>query len=191
MYMEFDEMKKIWDTQEAQPLYAINEAALHKTIVSKKTKGLHISNITELLSIVINPLAGGFILITNILDKSKEIFLYILAGWMIVTGVYCFVGRVRRKRGELQYDRTMLGDLDHAVAVASYQVNLSTFLRFNNIPIIVLILLSVWSKLNAISLLVGLILFFGLAFYASGWEHRYYKSRLRELQGLRNMILNT
>ncbi len=33
--MEFDEMKKIWDAQNNQPLYVIDEKALHNRIQSK------------------------------------------------------------------------------------------------------------------------------------------------------------
>ena len=34
--MEFDELKKIWDSQNNEVLYAINEKALHDRIRTKK-----------------------------------------------------------------------------------------------------------------------------------------------------------
>ena len=33
--MEFDELKRIWDSQNEEPLYALNEAALHRIIQRK------------------------------------------------------------------------------------------------------------------------------------------------------------
>src|SRR4051812_47574418 len=41
--MEFDEMKKIWDSQNNEPLYAINEKALYNRILSKKKQAHHIT----------------------------------------------------------------------------------------------------------------------------------------------------
>ena len=34
--MEFDELKQVWDSQNNELLYAINEQALHNRILSKK-----------------------------------------------------------------------------------------------------------------------------------------------------------
>jgi hypothetical protein len=187
--MEFDEMKKIWSTQDNEPLYVINEAALHKTILSGRNKGEHITNVSELLSIVVNFAAGVFILGTNVFGKSASIPMYILAVWMFVTGMYCVAGRVRRKRGEQQLDRTMLGDLDHAVSVATYQVRFSGLMRWNILPVGGLVLIGIWESDKALGLAIGLALFFILTFYASGWEHNYYRSRLRNMKELREILL--
>jgi hypothetical protein len=187
--MEFDEMKKIWSTQDNEPLYVINEAALHKTILSGRNKGEHITNVSELLSIVVNFAAGVFILGTNVFSKSANIPMYILAVWMFATGMYCVAGRVRRKRGDQQFDRTMLGDLDHAVSIATYQVRFSGLLRWNILPVGGLTLIGIWESDKAVGLAIGLALFFILTFYASGWEHNYYRSRLRNMEELREMLL--
>jgi hypothetical protein len=47
--MEFEELRKIWDAQNNQPLYAINEKAMYNLILSKKKQAHHITNISELL----------------------------------------------------------------------------------------------------------------------------------------------
>jgi len=178
--MEFEEMKKVWDTQNNEPLYVINEAALRNSIATKRDKGIHITNVTELLSIVVNLGAGVLILATG---------MFLLATWMIIIGVVCLAGRVRRKMGEQQFDRTMLGDLDYAVSIADYQVRFSGLMRWNIIPVGFLIVWSMWDKQNSIELMIGLISFFALTFYASGWEHNYYRSRRRNIEDLRKMLL--
>lgn len=186
--MEFDEMKKIWSTQDNAPLYVINEAALHKTIMSKRAKGEHITNVTELLSIVVNFAAGAFILGTTFFSERPNLYMYVLAVWMFLTAVYCVVWRMRRVQGEQQFDRTMAGDLDHAVSVATYQVRFSALMRWNILPVALLIMVGVWGNGNSVGLVIGLALFFALTFYASGWEHNYYKSRRRDLQQLRKLL---
>jgi predicted permease len=177
--MEFEEMKKVWDTQANEPMYVINEAALRNSIARKKDKGLHITNISELLSIVVNLGAGAFLLSTA---------MFVLAAWMIIVGVYCLVGRIRRKVGEKKFDRTMLGDLDHAVSVANYQVRFSGLMRWNIIPVGILISWGLWNKDNVTVLMIAMILFFAITFYASGWEHNYYKERRKQVVELRNML---
>ena len=187
--MEFDEMKKVWDSQTNQSLYVINEAALHKTIKSRRDKGAHITNITELISIVVNLASGAFLFTTTMADETVNVYLYILATWMVITGIYCLFGRVRRIKGDRQFDRTMLGDLNYAVAIANYQVHFSALMRWNIIPIGILISLGMWKNENSTEFIIGLILFFALTFYASGWEHRYYKSRRRDLEELRRILV--
>ncbi len=178
--MEFEEIKKVWNTQNEEPMYVIDESALRSSIISKKEKGIHITNVSEVLSVVVNLGAGTFILATG---------MFLLAAWMLMVGIYCLVGLVRRKMGEKQFDRTMLGDLDHAVSIANYQVRFSGLMRWNIIPVGFLILWELWNKENTTGLMIAMILFFAIAFYASGWEHNYYKSRRRDVVELRNLLL--
>ena len=187
MSMEFENIKKIWDTQNNQPMYVINESELQKNITTKKNKGVHITNVTELLSVVVNIGAGTFI---TFLNSNSNVYLYILAGWMFITGVYCLTGRVKRIRGNSQYDRTMLGDLDHAVSVASYQVRFSSLMRWNVIPVGALVVLSMLGRPELTGLIIGLVLFFALTFYATGFEHRYYVRRKKDVEELRKILLN-
>jgi hypothetical protein len=177
--MEFEEMKKVWSKQDNEPLYVINEAALWKSISIKRDKGLHITNVSELLSIVVNLGVGALVLATG---------MFFLAAWMIVVGIYCLVGRIRRRMGEQQFDRTMLGDLDHAVSIANYQVRFSGLMRWNIIPVALLILWSLWGKEDSVELMIGMILFFAITFYATGWEHNFYKRRRTQIVELREML---
>jgi len=190
MIMEFDDIKKIWDTQNNQPMYVINEAAFEKTIATKKNKGVHITNISELLSIIVNLGGGTIILLMNILSNTPDLYLYALTAWMMITGIYCLYERMKRIRGNAQFDRTMLGDLDYAISIANYQVRFSGLMRWNILPIGALIILGMWNKENILGIVIGLVLFLGLTFYASGFEHRYYIRRKKDIEELRKILLN-
>jgi hypothetical protein len=187
--MEFDDMKKIWDKQNNQPLYVLDEAALHNRIDSKKRKTRHITNISELLSIVVNLTVGGMILGVT-LYGSGNVYLYILAAWMLTVAAILAVIRVRRIGAQAKFDRSILGDLDHTLATASYQVRLSGMLRWNVVPVAVLITLGVWNSGKGFGLAVGIVAFFAITWYASGWEHNYYKRRRREVEALKKMVLS-
>jgi hypothetical protein len=179
--MNFDDMKKIWDTQTNEPLYAVNEKALHKSITSKKDKGLRIANIGELISIVNFSTAAVVLMI-----GKTNMYMIILSVWMFLTAIYSLAGRIRRLRGEKKYDRSMLGDLEYAVDTATYMVRFSGLMRWNIVPICVLIALGFQDKPTVF--IIGLIAFFAITFYASSLEHNYYKRRRNDLEKLRNFL---
>jgi hypothetical protein len=186
--MEFEEMQRVWDSQTNQPLYAINETALHNRIISKKEKARHITNISELLVIIVNAGMGSFILALNFFKQSTNIFLYLMAIWMFGSALYLLVSRIRRISGGKRFDRSMRGDLDHAVSVATYQVRLSLLMRWNILPMGILVLLSVWEGNKSVWIIVLILAFFAIVHFASAWEHNIYRSRKRELEALRNKL---
>lgn len=183
--MEFEELQQIWDSQNNRPLYAINEEALHKRIESKKNQVRHITNISELLLIIVNIGSGSLILGMNF---SGQIFMYLLAAWMFVTALYVLISRIKRIKGNNRFDRSMRGDLTQAISVATYQVRLSQLMRWNIIPIGTLILLGVWDGGKSVWVAVGLVVFFAIAYLAGGWEHSIYKSKKRELEILQDKL---
>src|SRR5687768_2465995 len=123
--MEFDEMKKIWDTQNNEPLYTINEGALHNRILAKKRQGYHITNVSELLWIITNGGGGCFILSLIFFKQNAGMLMYFLAAWMVGSALYMLVSRIRRIKGSNRFDRSIGGDLDHAISMAAYQIRLS------------------------------------------------------------------
>ncbi len=186
--MEFDEMKKIWDSQNNEPLYAINEKALHNRILSKKKKAYHITNFSELLLIVVNTGAGSLTLGVNLYKQSGNIYFYLLSAWMFLSALYTLLSRIRRIRGSHHFDRSMLGDLAYAISMASYQVRLSQAGLWNVLPIALLGLLGVWESGKRGWPILIIAMLFVLGAYAARWEHRYYKARKRELEILQKKL---
>jgi len=180
--MEFDDVQRIWDTQNSMPLYAINEEALHRRILAKKKKARHITNISELLLIIVNLGAGILILGINFSEPTGNIFMYLMAAWMFGTSLYLTVSRIRRISGDGRFDRSMHGDLRHAISVATYQIRLSQLMRWNTLPIATLCLLGLWQSGKPIWVVGLIVLFFALSYYVGGWEHNIYKARKGELE---------
>lgn len=185
MTIEFDELKKVWDAQNMEQLYSFNETALHNRIVTKKKQGMHITNVSEFIGIVANAACGSFIFWLNYFSHKGNLFMYCLAVWMSLTALYLFIGRGRRLKADHQFNRSMYGDLAHAISVATYQVRFSQLMRWNILPIGIFILLGYWDTGKSVWIAVGTIIFFIVVSYASGWEHRFYKKRKRELEGLK------
>jgi hypothetical protein len=186
--MEFDELQKIWDSQNNQVLYAINEKAMHQHIEIKMKKGKHITNISELLLIIVNLVTGSFIIAVNLFKQQVNISLYLVAAWMLGTALYSLVSRIRRIKGNQRFDRSLQGDLDHAISLASYQVRLSQIMRWNMLPVAVLTVVSIWEGGKSLWIAGILVGFFALAWFAARWEHGIYKSRKRALEKLQTKL---
>ena len=118
--MEFEEMQKIWDAQNHKPLYAIDENALHRRIQAKRRKASWTSNINEIGLIAISIATFLFIVIKNINVDNPYAYPPVIA--LLLTSVYIYVGRRKRRKKELQFDRTMLGDLEHALYNVEYEI---------------------------------------------------------------------
>lgn len=186
--MEFDELQKIWDTQNKQPLYVINEQALHNRIVAQKHQVIHIAVVTEWILIIANGISGAFVLQQNYTGRRSLVFAYLLALWLLGTAIYVLANRIRRMREQKQFNRSLSGDLQHALTTAVYQVRISHIMRWNVLPIGLLVLLSTWEGGQSVWFLVAVALFFVLVFIASGWEQGIYRNKMKELQALQSKL---
>lgn len=184
--MEFEELQQIWDSQNNQPLNAINEKALHNLIRSRKKLVDNVTNSSELLLIIVNVLSGCFILFMNL--GNQNISMYILSVWMFSSASYSLLNRVRRLKEGRQFGMSMLNELKHAISIATYQVRLSQVMRWNIVPIGLLSLLGVLEGGKPVWIIIVLLIFFALAFLAGGWEHSIYRNKRRELEVLLNKL---
>jgi hypothetical protein len=187
--MEFEELQQIWDSQNNQPIYAINEKALYNRILSNKNKGNHITNISELMLIIANMGACCIIFGMNLFSNKESLSMYILSAWMFVSGCYLLMSRITRKTAGQRFDRSLKGELDHAIALATYQVRLSQIVRWNIIPVGVLMLLGILESGKSVWIGAAVIIVFIIAHYAGRWEHGIYKTRKRELEILKSKLV--
>lgn len=110
--MEIEEIKKIWDTQNEQPLYAIDEEAMHRRISAKRKGSSRRSSLNEFGLIAISALTIGVLMLTG----GRGWYDYLASAFLLGIAIYVWRGRLRRRREEARFDRTMLGELDHAIS---------------------------------------------------------------------------
>lgn len=113
--MDFEQMQKIWDEEKKENFFVINEDAMRKTVTSKKRVANRDVNVTEIGLMIINTITAT-ILLTRALIDSKAWPSYLGVGIMLFTVFYLMYIRRKRKKADLTFDRTMLGELDHAIA---------------------------------------------------------------------------
>jgi hypothetical protein len=107
---------------------------------------------------------------------------------LLGTALYVLVNRIRRMREQKQFNRSLSGDLQHALTTAVYQVRIARIMRLNVLPIALLTLLGVWEGGQSVWFTVAVALFFVLVYVASGWEQGIYRNKMKELQVLQNKL---
>ncbi len=185
--MEFDEMKKVWDAQNNQPVYNIDEKALLDRIQSKMDIVLRATSISEWCLILIN-LIVGIVLLNRDPFRSGNIFLSIEAGWMFLVVVYLAINRSRRIKASRQFDRSVRGDLDHSISLLDYQMRISQIVSWNLLPLGLIMIGAGWEsgKLWKVSLVI--LISFSLALYVTRAGYRSNKKRKRILLELKEKL---
>jgi hypothetical protein len=183
--MEFEEMQKIWDEQSNQTLYAIDERALSNRIKAKRNTANRIANLSELIVIITHIVATGILLVIMLMNKVNNVFMYLMSAWVFFTAIFATVIRLRRIYSKIRFDRTMFGELDHAIALATHQVRFSKLMQWNSVPVAGLAVLLVWSSGKSIWITAGMVVFFVGTYYVSQWEVNIYKRKKEELEQLK------
>ena len=127
MIMELEQIQKIWNEQKGETMYAINESALHQSITRKKNAASKRMTIVELSLMAINTTTGIILLIDAVMDNESA-WEYAFGIIMLLTVLFLAYFRKRRLQQEHTFDRTMLGELDHAVANSDSIIQIATLM---------------------------------------------------------------
>lgn len=190
--MELDEMKKIWDEQTQQPLYVIDEKALHSLIQPKMSGEHRLAGMREWSTILFYLGAVGLMLgfdHFHPFQRLEHIFVYLLAAWMFGTVVYVVVIRIRRIKASHRFDRSISGDLDYAICAVDYQMRLGLVIACNFLPLGMIMLFFSWGIGRLFMAAVAIILVSGiLTFYVERKNYRASKGRKHALQLLKTKL---
>jgi hypothetical protein len=186
--MEFDEMKKIWDAQNNQPLYVMDEKALHNRIQLNMNKVRRLTNISDWMLMLIYLGTGAVLVGRNAFKPGANIFLYLEAAWLVGIVMYLLVSHIRKLRASRRFDRSIQGDLDHAISLTSYQMHISQIIRWNFIPMGAILIFSGWEggKLFQVGALI--LVSNTLAFYVTSKGLRANQRRKQKLQLLKEKL---
>ena len=117
--MEFDEMKLIWDSQNNEPMFAINQEALHNRIQDKGRSVASSLNKFDWLMIGMNLLVG-IVLLVDTFREGGAGFEYVLPALYLLFFAYSIYRRYAHKQEVRQFAPTVLGDLDKALWRVNY-----------------------------------------------------------------------
>ena len=142
--MEFEEMQVIWDSQREQEMYAIDVDAIHRKIKRKARKVERDMNLNEIGLMVICVFTSLDLLRDPVIEQTDyhqifgSVVMLCVAAWMLMK-------RLARLKMRSQFDSTLTGDLDRAIAESQAQLTLGRTFHL-------------WFLLPAASIMLGSIL---------------------------------
>lgn len=187
--MEFTEMKIIWDSQNEEKLYAINESALYAQI---KRKGKSVGRLLRRFEVVIigaNVLAAVMLLVTALLNDS-DAFYHLTPMVYLAYALVALVWRRNRRQKDAHFMPTMLGELDKAIWQINYLIRRSRELIFiYMLPLALLFGAKLLYDGQPLFALAMLIVMGGAGFLTDRWEiRRCYLPQKQSLESLRAML---
>ncbi|HCM75934.1 MAG TPA: hypothetical protein DIS90_06105, partial [Cytophagales bacterium] len=180
----------IWNEQDQQHQYVIDEQLLQENIQRKKRKGSRFVNKMEWAMIFSNLLAGGSIIGMNMIRHNTHPYVSALGAVMLAAAVYVLIIRQKRLKNENRFDRTMLGDLDHAINNANYRARLSYSMLIYWILFSLLMLgtaiLEGWSVMQV----TGIAVFCIVVGLLGRWEHKsWHVANKKRLEALKSKLM--
>lgn len=123
--IEFEELQKIWNEQKGETMYVINETSLHNSVTRKKNAAGRRINRAEIRVSLINALAA---IILFVIAITGHPLIFSSFAIMAASVVYIFYFRKKRKKAENTFDRSVLGELDQAIANTNYIIRFNYFI---------------------------------------------------------------
>lgn len=188
--MEFDEMKKIWDTQSNQTMYAIDETALRNKVSQKQKKAARIASRSE--SIMIKALIFSTLVIlgASIYKSEYDVMPLVLSGVMLVVALFIFMRRRERLSLQNSFENSILGEIELAITNAEYQVRLSSLGKGLYIVVALLSVASVVDTLDEWYKGALLLIFFVVGYFGARWEHNtFYVSQKTSLLKMKEKLV--
>ena len=183
-------MQKVWDKQSNEMLFVINEDALHKRVKAKKKQANRIVNVTEIGLMIVNTITAG-ILFTDAIIDQEDIYSYSGVGIMLFTVVYLLFIRRKRKKSDNTFDRSILGELEHAISNTQSTIQIGkTMIYWYLLPIGIFVIIKM--IFNDASLLKWVLVIgaFILGNFVANWEIKnWHIPRKKHLEGLREKLV--
>lgn len=187
--MEFEEMKKIWDSQNNKPMYAIDEKSLHN-IVKRKIKGAARKvNTFEYGMMAITVFVTIFSIVNGIQSQSFNDFLTAFAAIGITT--YVIIHRRRRRKSENRFGQSLIDGLNNAISNIDYLIKQgTTFVWWYLLPFGIVTLVSMSSKPKPLWGWLLIAAGFVLAYFLASWEVRkMHLPKKKSLEALRKTLM--
>lgn len=187
---ELASMKILWDTQNEEKLYAINERALHAQIQQRGRSVNRTLRQTEWIWVGINLFVAIFLTAVAYVNQQTLLFYAISAPYLAYALLFVALRRRRQQRDQ-QFAPTMLGDLDRAIWQLNYIVDQTRSMQFwYSLPLTIvfvgfLLFLGEWPWALALAVVMG-----GASYLATQWEiNRAYLPQIRSLEALRAKLV--
>ncbi len=190
--MELEEMQVIWNEQNNEKMYAINEEALYGYIKGKGRSVKHWLELLEWMMIAVN-LVLGILLTLDTVQDSGPVYQYVLSGMYIAYALFSVFWRLARKREEVHFPETMLGELDKAIWRIDYLIQQGrSIINWYLLPLLIVASLVMVLNQKPVLALVLLLVVLPGGYLGARWEVRkFHLPKKRSLEALRETLTSS
>ena len=189
--MKFEDLKTIWDDQNDEALYTINEEALYAQIQQKSKSVNHKLNVYEWLMFLGN-LIIGLVLFVDALRDNGQPYEYVLPALYIAFSIGTLILRKVRQKEEVQFELTMMGELDKAIWQINYLIKRGrTMMFWYVLPFTFVLTVTLLLNSKPLWALGMIVILIPLSYFSGRWEiNKWYMPQKRELESLREELRN-
>lgn len=190
--MKLEEMQKIWDSENNQTLYVMNEIAVEKFVKNKTYSANKRVNFVENFIIFINLLVPIVLLIITQLKDKQHFGEYAIAAFTLSVALYTYMYKMKRIKNQENWDKSMLASLDQAIYNATKQAKMTNiFLTWYTLILGILTVTNLVIEKTNIWLVAMIAFLFILGIVVGRWEQRaIHNKQLEDLIALREKLLS-
>ncbi len=182
--MQFDELKKIWDTQTRQPMYVIEENTFNDLVMKKISRVKKEVDRFQKGIIIICLIVMSVLSLLAWMNENWYQFITVVVAAMIA--IYIYNDRRHRKRSQDRFGKTLMEDLDLAIQDADYMVKRGKYFTLWYLaPLAISMVVSLILESKSIWSWIVVLLSFTLAYFVSRWD--VYKCQIPRKKALENM----
>ncbi len=187
--MGFKELQAVWDSQNDEELYTINKEALYAQIKEKGKSVSHKLNIVEWAMFIGNLIVGIVLFADEFLGKGRA-YHYILPAMYIFFSISTVVLRQVRQKEELQFELTMMGELNKAISQIEYLIKRGrSMMTWYMLPLMTVLTVTLFLDSKLLWALGTIAIAAPVTYFGGCCEiNKWYLPKKRELLSLREKL---
>lgn len=187
---ESKDMKVIWDSQNEEKLYAVNEDTFYNQI---KRKGKSVNRLLqrfEILMIGVN-IVVAIVLIATEFPHDGDLYGYLLPNIYIAYAVLAVILQQTRRRKDVFFEKTITGELDKAIWQITYLIERSRELMWwYLLPLTILTAGEIFYDGQPLTAFAIVLAMGGVGVLAARWKvKKKYLPKKQSLESLRTTLL--
>lgn len=189
--MNIDALKKVWDSENQQLLYTIDQKAMNEIILKKSQSTNRKGELVENFIFWMNIIVPGILLFILFINRNSNYGTYLTCLFMLSVSVYIYYMKVRRRKMENAQGSSVLEHLEQAIHNATETAKVTdALLKWYIIIIGLLSILVLYLDNVKWYFMAGMVVVFVISFFVGRWEQRAWHDKRRDnLIALRDKVL--
>ena len=189
--MEFEELQTIWESQNDETIYTVDTDALYTQIQQKSQSVDHKLNVYERLMFFGN-LIIGVVLFVDAYREAGAAYEYALPLMYILFSISTLVLRRMRKKEEVQFELTMMGELDKAIWQINHLIKRGrSMMLWYMLPLVTVLTITLLLNSKPLWAMGMIVILLPLSYFSGRWEiNKWYMPKKLELEALRDELQN-